>query len=74
MSSIVAISFLCMVAGGVVGVEWAEASSIGLALGALAAIVFFSAIDAWECETSAAEAEESFTPVVVKPAKRPDRR
>jgi hypothetical protein len=60
-----------MVAGGFVGVEWAEASSIGLSLAAVAAIVFFSAIDAWECENSAAEGEQTPVAVVAKPVKRP---
>ena len=51
MFSIVGLSFCCMLVGGLVGLEWSDFSSIGFSLAALAAIVFFSAIDAWECES-----------------------
>ncbi len=67
MFSIIGLSFCCMVAGGLIGVEWSELSSIGFSLAALAAIVFFSAIDAWECESGAREAAE---PAPVRVLKR----
>ena len=50
MSFIVGISFCFMMVAAAVGFEWADVSTVGLALAALAATIFFSAIDAWECE------------------------
>ena len=58
MSAIVGLSFCCMIVGGLVGLEWSEFSSIGFSFAALAAIVFFSAIDAWECESPASDSAE----------------
>jgi hypothetical protein len=49
MSSIVALSLCGMAAGGVIGFS-TDFSGIGLALAALSAIIFVSAMDAWECE------------------------
>ena len=58
MSAIVGFSFCCMIVGGVIGLEWTSLSSAGLSLAALAAIVFVSAIDAWECEVGVIESAE----------------
>ena len=55
MFAIVGVSFCCMIVGAAVGLEWADISDIGLALSALAATIFFSAIDAWECESGQSE-------------------
>jgi hypothetical protein len=55
-----------MMAGGLVGLEWSDLSSIGFSLAALAAIVFFSAIDAWECERGVNEAAEPAPVPVLK--------
>jgi hypothetical protein len=68
MSSVVGISFCCMIAGGLVGLEWTDISGIGFSLAAFAAIIFFSAIDAWECENSGAESQEAPVAVTVKSA------
>jgi hypothetical protein len=57
-----------MIAGGLVGLEWTDISSIGFSLAALAAIIFFSAIDAWECESSGVESQETPVAVTVKSA------
>jgi hypothetical protein len=65
MSAIVGLSFCCMVVGGLVGFEWSNLSSIGFSFAALAAIVFFSAIDAWECESGPASDSAETTPVPV---------
>ncbi len=67
MSAIVGLSFCCMIAGGVIGLEWTDLSSIGFSLAALAAIVFFSAIDAWEGEDAADSVEASPPSLNVKP-------
>ncbi|GEM_PF-4522667 len=68
MSAIVGLSFCCMIAGGLMGLEWADLSSVGFSLAALAAIVFFSSIDAWECEGAAADSAEAAPPSLnVKP-------
>jgi hypothetical protein len=65
MSLSVGLSFCCMMAGGLVGLEWSDLSSIGFSLAALAAIVFFSAIDAWECEAdTTASAEPAPVPAL----------
>jgi hypothetical protein len=64
MSFIVGASFCCMVVSGAVGLEWASVSNIGFALAALAATVFFSAIDAWEGESDRQEVPEA--PISVK--------
>jgi hypothetical protein len=68
MFSVVGISFLCMVISGAVGFEWVEVSGVAFSFAALASIVFFSAIDAWECETNGTEAEP--VPVTVQASKR----
>ena len=51
MFSIVGWSFLCMVTGGFIGVEWPTASSVSFAVATFAATIFFSAIDAWDAES-----------------------
>jgi hypothetical protein len=61
MASIVGISFCCVLVGGLMGFA-SEFSSAGFALAALAAIIFFSAIDAWECENSQSETAGSSPP------------
>ena len=71
MSLIVGLSFCCIIAGGLVGLEWSDLSSIGFSLAALAAIVFFSAIDAWECESGAKEPAEPAPLSVLNRAKTP---
>jgi hypothetical protein len=70
MFFIVGISFLCMVISGAIGLEWTDVSGVALSFAALASIVFFSAIDAWECETNGTEAEQVPVPVTVKSSKR----
>jgi hypothetical protein len=70
MSSIVGVSFICMVLGGLAGLEWSGVSTFGFVFAAVAATVFFSAIDAWEGEEESREPIE--TPVAVTvPAKAP---
>ena len=70
MSAIVGLSFCCMIVGGLIGLEWSDLSSIGFSLAALAAIVFFSAIDAWECESSASDSAEQAPVPALKRATR----
>jgi len=62
MFSIVGLSFCCMIAGGLIGLEWTSFSGVFFSVAALAAIVFFSAIDAWECEGGASESGEAPAP------------
>jgi hypothetical protein len=70
MSSIVGVSFVCMILGGVAGVEWSEVSALGFVFAAVAATVFFSAIDAWEGEEESQETVDA--PVAVRvPVKAP---
>lgn len=73
MSAIVGLSFCCVIVGGLVGLEWSDLSSIGFSFAALAAIVFFSAIDAWEGEsggTASDSAEPAHIPVLKRTARR----
>lgn len=72
MSAIVGLSFCGVIVGGVVGLEWSDLSSIGFSFAALAAIVFFSAIDAWEGESGTASdsAEPAHIPVLKRTARR----
>jgi hypothetical protein len=72
MSAIVGLSFCCMIVGGLVGLQWSDLSSIGFSFAALAAIVFFSAIDAWECESNPAPDPAEPAPIPV--SKRATRR
>lgn len=69
MFSIVGLSFCCMIAGGLMGLEWTSLSGVCFSVAALAAIVFFSAIDAWECETGAAESGETPNSPALKSAR-----
>jgi hypothetical protein len=50
MFSVVALSFWIMVACGVIGIETSMAREIAFVVCAMAATIFFSSIDAWECE------------------------
>lgn len=61
-----------MIVGGLIGLEWSDLSSIGFSFAALAAIVFFSAIDAWECEGG--PASDSAEPAPIPVLKRATRR
>jgi hypothetical protein len=69
MFSIVGISFLCMMISGAIGLEWTDFSGLAFSFAALASIVFFSAIDAWECETNGTEPEQIPVRVAVKSSK-----
>jgi hypothetical protein len=71
MSAIVGLSFCCMIVAGLIGLEWSDLSSIGFSFAALAAIVFFSAIDAWECESPESESAE---PAPISALRRATRR
>ncbi|HLW91248.1 MAG TPA: hypothetical protein VKS78_08115 [Roseiarcus sp.] len=66
MSFIVGVSFCCMIVGAAVGLEWADVSTVGLVLAALAATIFFSSIDAWECEGPQSESDEQPAGAVAK--------
>jgi hypothetical protein len=72
MFSIVGISFLCMVISGAIGLEWVQFSGVAFSFAALASIVFFSAIDAWECETetSSSEPERVLVSATINASKR----
>lgn len=59
MFSIVALSFLAMVGCGAGGLELGVHCDIGFAAAAVAAMVFISSVDAWECEECPVSAEES---------------
>jgi hypothetical protein len=48
MPLIIALSFCCMLAAGAVGANLASFSDIGFIVAAVAAMVFFAAMDAWE--------------------------
>jgi hypothetical protein len=50
MPSVIGLSFCCMIVGAAVALEWADISNAGFAFAALAAVIFFSAMDAWETE------------------------
>ncbi|HLH51719.1 MAG TPA: hypothetical protein VKV96_20440 [Roseiarcus sp.] len=62
MFSIVGLSFCCMVAGGLIGLEWTSLSGVFFSVAALAAIIFFAGIDAWEGEGDASEPGETPAP------------
>ena len=47
MRSVVAVSFCCVIIGGALVLEWGNISDAGFVIAALAAVVLFSAIDAW---------------------------
>jgi hypothetical protein len=70
MSSIVGVSFVCMILGALSGLEWSGVGTFGLVFAAVAATVFFSAIDAWEGEEENQDAIDA--PIAVRvPAKAP---
>jgi hypothetical protein len=50
MPSIVALSFCCMIVAGALGLEWANVGNGEFAFAAVAAVLIFSACDAWLSE------------------------
>jgi hypothetical protein len=53
VSAIVGLSLSATIIAGAIGLEWLEVSNMAFAFAALAAVVFISALDAFETEARA---------------------